>query len=418
MKTSVSEKLTYLYYSILFLRSLIMKRFNAFTLVELLVVIAIIGVLIALLLPAVQAAREAARRAQCTNHLKQYGLAVHNFHSQHRTVVPALIGDYHLPMQMLLLPFMEQQPLWEVLIATNSAAANGATTNGFNPNNAPNALFWAALFPPVKQAFGGVPFFKCPSRRSGVAFYDPPEYGGSPGTNDNPDWVKTASDDHGFAVARGPRTDYAMTLTTAPSATDPETYEYNSPFVWREWALDMTNAQRRRDPFRMAICDPFPTIDGFHLSGRPMAYTWRGRDTMAWWSDGTSNQLLMAEKHIPAAALNVCEGRQSSSTLSAIHPDWRYNWDCGIGFAAASGARQNDNHVARPAVTLNHTILARSPSDGDRLGSETISFGSWHPGICNFLLGDGAVRAVNVSVRPALIAQLTDVSDGNSVALP
>ena len=85
---------------------------HAFTLVELLVVIAIIGILVTLLLPAVQSAREAARRVQCTNKLKQLGLAVHTFHDAQGAIVPSyLSGGGTATWLVLLMPFLEEGAL-------------------------------------------------------------------------------------------------------------------------------------------------------------------------------------------------------------------------------------------------------------------------------------------------------------------
>ncbi|MDR2706749.1 MAG: DUF1559 domain-containing protein [Planctomycetaceae bacterium] len=135
-----------------------------FTLVELLVVIAIIGVLIALLLPAVQAAREAARRSQCTNHLKQYSLALHNYHDTHQAF-PAKNGrvvnknsagtlssvDQWTPLTFLL-PFLEQQARYEAIL-TYVFPGTGA----WNP--------WSNQ-PPIR---GVIPTICCPSDYSSKA---------------------------------------------------------------------------------------------------------------------------------------------------------------------------------------------------------------------------------------------------------
>lgn len=108
-----------------------MKR-SAFTLVELLVVIAIIGILVSLLLPAVQAAREAARRMQCTNNLKQLGLAAHNYMSAHSRLPLCLNGtNKPLSVHAYLLPFLEQTALYnQVDFNTSWNSATNAVAMG------------------------------------------------------------------------------------------------------------------------------------------------------------------------------------------------------------------------------------------------------------------------------------------------
>jgi prepilin-type N-terminal cleavage/methylation domain-containing protein len=94
---------------------------HGFTLVELLVVIAIIGILVALLLPAIQAAREAARRSQCLNNCRQIGLAIHNFHDSKQVLPPSRIsGNGHMTWAAVILPYMEETNLGSLVKITET----------------------------------------------------------------------------------------------------------------------------------------------------------------------------------------------------------------------------------------------------------------------------------------------------------
>ena len=127
-----------------------MKCRKGFTLIELLVVIAIIGILIALLLPAVQAAREAARRSQCTNNLKQIGLALQNYHDVNRSFPPygemGIPGpanpqhSYHHTWITAILPYMEQMPLYQ-----SANMKMPVLTSGQNPHGAGQAVVGQAI---------------------------------------------------------------------------------------------------------------------------------------------------------------------------------------------------------------------------------------------------------------------------------
>lgn len=135
---------------------------TGFTLVELLVVIAIIGVMVGLLLPAVQSAREAARRMQCSNHLKQMGLALHNYESTYKMFPPGRTAQ-GISIHAAILPFLEQAAAAQLVDPTvawnhvNNTAATKAFIPSFNcPSDAqsPLPMGWAGTTYRANQGSG------------------------------------------------------------------------------------------------------------------------------------------------------------------------------------------------------------------------------------------------------------------------
>jgi hypothetical protein len=343
-------------------------------LVELLVVIAIIAVLIALLLPAIQAAREAARRSQCTNHLKQIGIGVHNFHDTRNGLPPSAIDTGRTTFFGVIYPFIEQAALHEILNRKRDQK-----TGNCNHNCSPTALpfiWWPALTPEEKAGFGSVPIYKCPSRRAGVAIIET-------GTVNN--------------RPPGPIGDYSTLAYTKSSGTA----------AYSDWWRNFIPSERAAKwgtinitsnffgPFRAAKVELIALVnegDNYTVNA------WESTDTLAWWADGTSNQFCVGEKHVHANELGKCEAVASGG--------FQNRGDCSLLtiYTGADTASQRTTYNSNPIARINDTNDSR--------------FGSYHSDICNFLLGDGSVRGVSVTTSTRILMALSDVSDGETVSLP
>jgi prepilin-type N-terminal cleavage/methylation domain-containing protein len=325
-----------------------------FTLVELLVVIAIIGVLVALLLPAVQAAREAARRSSCQNNLKQLGLAVHNFHDVYKKLPPGAQGPV-LPVPnppsntatingtswiVFILPFIEQQTLYDNYQFDQhytSATANSAGWSNLKVG---------------EQVIEGL---YCPSGPDAKRHLDPNHTGAG----------FSCVTTHYYGVM------WPAGLTNpTPNIVSGTTYNYTvgDPAANGAWSAHGMMCYTR-----------FPS--GSVSTNKVLKIA----DVI----DGTSNSFMLLEisKVLPAGQTN-------------FYRTWIR------GNAGGSGATKN---VTYP---INSTVYNGSSNFNH------ISAWSQHPGGANFAVGDASVRFVSKNIDVPTYLALASIDSGEVVQMP
>ena len=249
--------------------------------------IAIIGVLIALLLPAIQAAREAARKSQCTNNLKQYGLAVHTFHDSQGALPPSCIRADYATTFVFMLPLIEQQQLFEKFLCfTDKLAQFLKQTRADGEETWHNTVEALSDRDAFKKGLCSIPINYCPTRRyaSGretkALRYSDANWASSNARHNGP------ATDYAFVVLRQSGANVALT-----AIADFQGSIWNSNRN-RDSAENTNVITLERGPFRPTMFASTGTGDTSNVKDYQL------RDTMAWWADGTSNQLIMSEKYI------------------------------------------------------------------------------------------------------------------------
>jgi prepilin-type N-terminal cleavage/methylation domain-containing protein len=343
-----------------------MKRNRVgFTLIELLVVIAIIAVLIALLLPAVQQAREAARRSQCKNNLKQLGLALHNYHDSSNTIPPGWIGMgmsgngtfVGWGWTTMLLPGIDQQPLYNRFNFSNNITSVAAATSG-------------AAYIEVATVLAAV---RCPS-------------------------------DNGLNTVT-----VANTTPTAGMAFGRSNYVG----VYGASPVGATNAQIVPENG----ADPLGAGGSFHQNSR---------NNFRNFTDGLSNAILVGERRSPGNNGLLWVGGDS---MWAGVPVAVAQVTAGTGAATTGCANASsqtptnliqqymayvvgDTNALSPINAQQHPTSGTQPQPVVPACPRITGFGSLHTGGAHFLMGDGAVRFISENVSSVTFQNLGRISDG------
>jgi prepilin-type N-terminal cleavage/methylation domain-containing protein/prepilin-type processing-associated H-X9-DG protein len=339
---------------------------SGFTLIELLVVISIIAVLIALLLPAVQAAREAARRIQCTNNLKQLGLALANYESAINAYPPSFIGDPRasgtaygvtypddnvntLPgfaWGTLLLPYAEQSPVYSSFNTNLPCWA---------PDNTTGAMTKLAMF-------------LCPSATGGDGPFSLHRYtnGNSGGPNDGGEYPVPIL----FA-----RSHYVTNAGINQPWGRTKAYSYN---------------------FDQA--EPIPGA-GAHVINGP--FYRNSRTKVADVTDGLSNTVFLGEK-----TSSLCDSTWVGVVPYACTPP-RPRWPSDPN----SGGNLVGSHSG-PDVRDHPNVIIHAPNHPFGHTDEMMAE---HPGGANVLLGDGSVRFIKESIYPLTWVALATQNQGEVI---
>ena len=339
-------------------------RICGFTLVELLVVIAIIGILIALLLPAVQAAREAARRAQCVNNLKQLGVAEHNYHDTFKVFTPAKLNP-------------------------GAVSLVNAARTGWDNQPTLNTTGWAMLLPFVEQAplHAKYLFNYCasPSTWGGVL---PPVVHPTLGPDPN-------------ASAYQVRLSF-LECPSADTAGLQRTYRPGTSYPY-----SMDNAWKTNYLFASGLFTEYSPDYKFYSGDiRQGMFGNNGAARIAQVRDGTSNSIMFGE------------------SLAFPHKTSTLYGPFGLcGTHTSTHGRVYSNRSSRPIAFTNMLQANRYRLNADYVstaGSINVGrsyawvFKSLHPGGANFAMGDGSCRFISETIALLTWNQVNYIHDGET----
>lgn len=350
------------------------KKRSAFTLVELLVVIAIIGILVGLLLPAVQAAREAARRMQCSNNVKQLSLSLHNFHDTFRGFPMGAEFEVGTAWSSLILPFMEQTAAYNILTFEEGAGGNFQWAIGL-----PGVPGLTALNNPAYREFKNIfvceqkiPSFRCPSS----AF---------------PDSAADISGDNWIVLKRAPINYLGVVSSTLIN----DRRRINGT----EQINDLEGIFISKQPNQRIKARTNVSTDG--LTGCNMGSV----------SDGTSNTIAIgeAESDLRVVADMGIVRENNASTFGR-----KDHWAFGGDDVDTNNQGDMSEHLGSTGVGMN--LKPEAPGT-PAFAAYEFSMGSRHTGGANFGLTDGSVRFLSQSIDALTYRNLGSRNGGEVVQI-